>query len=115
MVVIEGAKASGETWVGRNRACSEASFGQDEQARAQARLLPRQFLAGSEPRLIDEWQIVPEIWNSIRHSADGKIDAALAGSPVRKVVTTDGGFGYDRPDGAAVVPLTALTVSADLP
>lgn len=70
VVVIEGAKACGKTWTGRNHACSEASFEQDEQARAQARLLPRQFLDGAEPRLIDEWQIVPEIWNSIRHLAD---------------------------------------------
>ena len=70
MVVIEGAKACGKTWTGRNHAGSEASFEQDEQARAQARLLPRQFLAGSEPRLIDEWQIVPEIWSSIRNLAD---------------------------------------------
>ncbi len=70
VVVVEGAKACGKTWIGRNHARSEASFEQDEQARAQARLLPRQFLAGQEPRLIDEWQIVPEIWNSIRHLAD---------------------------------------------
>lgn len=70
VVVIEGAKSCGKTWSGRNHACSEASFEQDEQARAQARLLPRQFLAGLEPRLIDEWQIVPEVWNSIRHIAD---------------------------------------------
>ena len=70
VVVVEGAKACGKTWIGRNHACSEASFEQDEQARAQARLLPRQFLTGPEPRLIDEWQIVPAIWNSIRHLAD---------------------------------------------
>ncbi|MCY3860370.1 MAG: DUF4143 domain-containing protein [bacterium] len=70
VVVIEGAKACGKTWTGRNHACSETSFEQDEQARAQARLLPRQFLGGLEPRLIDEWQIVPEIWNSIRYLAD---------------------------------------------
>ncbi len=70
VVVIEGAKACGKTWSGRNHACSEASFEQDEQARTQARLLPRQFLDGPEPRLIDEWQIVPEVWNSIRHMAD---------------------------------------------
>ncbi len=70
VVVIEGAKACGKTWAARNHACSEVSFEQDEQARAQARLLPRQFLDGLEPRLIDEWQIVPEIWNTIRYMAD---------------------------------------------
>ncbi|WP_419837603.1 ATP-binding protein [Candidatus Poriferisodalis sp.] len=70
IVVIEGPKACGKTWTGRHHARSEASFEQDEQARAQARLLPRLFLEGTEPRLIDEWQIVPEIWNTIRHLAD---------------------------------------------
>ena len=70
IVVIEGPKACGKTWTGRRHARSEASFEQDEQARAQARLLPRLFLEGAEPRLIDEWQIVPEIWNTIRHLAD---------------------------------------------
>ena len=70
IVVIEGPKACGKTWTGRHHARSEASFEQDEQARAQARLLPRLFLDGAEPRLIDEWQIVPEIWNTIRHLAD---------------------------------------------
>lgn len=70
IVVIEGPKACGKTWTGRRHARSEASFEQDEQARAQARLLPRLFLEGAEPRLIDEWQIVPEIWNTIRRLAD---------------------------------------------
>ncbi|WP_419946230.1 ATP-binding protein [Candidatus Poriferisodalis sp.] len=70
VVVVEGAKACGKTWTARRHARSEASFEQDEQAREQARLLPRQFLDGREPRLIDEWQIVPEIWNSIRHLSD---------------------------------------------
>ena len=70
IVVIEGPKACGKTWTGRHHAQSEASFEQDEQARAQARLLPHLLLDGTEPRLIDEWQIVPEIWNTIRHLAD---------------------------------------------
>lgn len=70
VVVIEGTKACGKTWTGRRHARSETSFEQDEQAREQARLLPRQFLDGREPRLIDEWQIVPEVWNSIRHMSD---------------------------------------------
>ena len=70
IVVIEGPKACGKTWTGRRHARSAASFEQDEQAREQARLLPRLFLDGDEPRLIDEWQIVPEIWNTIRHLAD---------------------------------------------
>ncbi len=70
VVVIEGTKACGKTWTGRNHARSEVSFEQDEQTRALARLMPRRSLTGPEPRLIDEWQIIPELWNSIRHMAD---------------------------------------------
>ncbi len=39
-----------------------------------------------------------------------KVDPALSGPPARKVVITASGYGHDRPDGVAVVPLTALTV-----
>ncbi|MCY3960805.1 MAG: hypothetical protein OXG34_03925 [bacterium] len=36
--------------------------------------------------------------------------AGGTGPPARKLVITASGYGYDRPDGVAVVPLTALTV-----
>ena len=39
-----------------------------------------------------------------------KVDYDLTGPPARKVVITASGYGYDRPDGVAVAPLTALTV-----
>ena len=31
---------------------------------------PRQALAGEKPRLIDEWQKVPEVWNNIKEDLD---------------------------------------------
>lgn len=34
---------------------------------------PRMLLAGESPRLIDEWQIYPEIWNYVRHEVDDNI------------------------------------------
>lgn len=33
---------------------------------------PRMLLQGDTPRLIDEWQLVPEIWNLVRREVDGR-------------------------------------------
>ena len=35
-----------------------------------ARLNPKIVLEGEEPRLIDEWQTVPDIWNQVKESLD---------------------------------------------
>lgn len=33
-------------------------------------LAPQDFLAGPYPKLIDEWQLIPEIWDIVRHQVD---------------------------------------------
>ncbi len=33
---------------------------------------PSLLLNGETPRLIDEWQVYPEIWNYIRHEVDDR-------------------------------------------
>ena len=40
------------------------------QSIAMARLNPKEVLKGEEPRLIDEWQMVPDIWNQIKDALD---------------------------------------------
>jgi len=40
------------------------------QLRAAGQVDPGVLLAGETPRLIDEWQLVPEVWNAVRHSVD---------------------------------------------
>jgi uncharacterized protein len=42
----------------------------DGQARSAAKLTPDSVLIGETPRLIDEWQRVPEIWDHIRRAVD---------------------------------------------
>ncbi len=37
-----------------------------------------------------------------------KIDAERVGEPAKLLIITATGFGYDRPDGTTVVPITAL-------
>jgi predicted AAA+ superfamily ATPase len=55
----------------------------DRQAREAAELNPALVLAGDTPRLIDEWQVVPNIWNQVRREVDNRVGPGqfiLAGS-----------------------------------
>jgi hypothetical protein len=69
-VVIEGPKACGKTATARNLAASEVLLDVDENARQAVAVDPRLVLTGDTPRLIDEWQIEPAIWNHIRRTVD---------------------------------------------
>ena len=40
--------------------------------------------------------------------ACGQIDVTRAGEPTKKLVVTAEGYGYERPDGVSVLPITAL-------
>lgn len=71
-VVIEGPKASGKTETARQVARSEVLLDVDDNARAAATVAPDAVLAGAVPRLIDEWQLEPAIWNHIRRAIDSR-------------------------------------------
>lgn len=45
-----------------------------KQAIAMARLNPKSVLHGENPRLIDEWQKVPDIWNQVKDDLDVKYE-----------------------------------------
>jgi len=69
-VLIEGPKACGKTETARQIAASEVLLDVDTQAREAAAIDPALVLEGPTPRLIDEWQLVPEIWNHVRREVD---------------------------------------------
>ena len=69
-VVIEGPKASGKTATARQAAESEVLLDVDAAAREAAAVDPALLLAGKTPRLIDEWQTEPALWNHVRRAAD---------------------------------------------
>ncbi|MCY3952475.1 MAG: DUF4143 domain-containing protein [bacterium] len=69
-VVIEGPRGCGKTWAARNAARSEVLFDGDVNARTLAVVAPHLVLDGAEPRLLDEWQLAPEIWNQARRACD---------------------------------------------
>ncbi len=71
-VVIEGPRACGKTWTASRQANSEIRLDSDPQGAELARLDPRPALAGPTPRLIDEWQMVPSIWNATRREVDDR-------------------------------------------
>ena len=69
-VLIEGAKGVGKTETASQQARSRALLDVDQEARAAAAIDPSLVLAGHKPRLIDEWQEVPAIWNHVRRAVD---------------------------------------------
>ena len=71
-VVIEGPKASGKTETARQRAASSVLLDVDENARRAAAVDPSLVLNGPTPRLIDEWQVKPRLWNHVRRAVDDR-------------------------------------------
>jgi uncharacterized protein len=71
-VLIEGPKACGKTETARQAARSEVLLDVDQRSRLAAAVDPSLVLDGAEPRLIDEWQREPEIWNHVRRAVDDR-------------------------------------------
>ncbi len=69
-VVIEGARATGKTWTGRRFAASAVTIDDTDDVRLAVALDPGALLDGDTPRLLDEWQLAPRIWNPMRHACD---------------------------------------------
>ncbi|MBO7653496.1 MAG: ATP-binding protein [Kiritimatiellae bacterium] len=87
-VLIEGAKWCGKTTTAEQIAKS-IIYVNDPKHREQylmtAQTNPQRLLAGANPRLIDEWQIAPELWDTIRFDvdhSDGDGKYILTGSAV---------------------------------
>ncbi len=69
-VLIEGTRGCGKTETGRAHSRSEALLDTDENALDLAEVAPSALLAGATPRLIDEWQLEPKLWNHVRRAVD---------------------------------------------
>src|SRR5699024_1201834 len=73
-ILIEGPRACGKTATGLHHAESSVRLDIDEEARTLADLEPRLVLDGPVPRLIDEWQLEPRLWNHVRRAVDDRRD-----------------------------------------
>jgi len=71
-VLIRGAKACGKTESAKQFAGSILNMDQDEQVPVLMGTAPQRLLLGKTPRLIDEWQEQPKIWNYVRHEIDNR-------------------------------------------
>ena len=69
-VLIEGARAVGKTATAMRAAASQVQLDVDANARRMMGIDPSAVLAGDAPRLIDEWQLEPAIWNQVRRAVD---------------------------------------------
>ena len=78
-VLIEGAKWCGKTRTAKEHAAS-VLYMQDPDQRVQnlkmAELRPTELLKGDTPRLIDEWQLAPILWDAVRFEVDKRNGAA---------------------------------------
>ena len=94
-IVIEGPKACGKTETARQHAVSEVLLDVDPEAQRAAAIDPRLILPGAVPRLIDEWQREPRIWDAARREVDARRASGqfiLTGSatPARSAVRHSG-------------------------
>ena len=68
-VSIEGPKWCGKTWTALNHVNS-ATYMTEKSQKDLAQVDPKYIFKKERPQLIDEWQIVPSIWDSVRHECD---------------------------------------------
>lgn len=69
-VLIRGLKACGKTESAKQKAQSILQVDRDVQVPLLMDTAPGRLLLGKTPRLIDEWQIQPRLWDYIRHEVD---------------------------------------------
>lgn len=87
-VVIEGPKWSGKTTTAEQIAASVLYMDdpeRKEQNIAMSELNAKRLLQGNTPRLIDEWQLAPKLWDTIRFEVDHRNELGqfiLTGSAV---------------------------------
>jgi predicted AAA+ superfamily ATPase len=69
-VLIRGAKACGKTESAKQFAKSILQVDRDENIPLLFETAPKRILMGETPRLIDEWQVLPKLWDHVRHEID---------------------------------------------
>jgi predicted AAA+ superfamily ATPase len=69
-VLIRGVKACGKTESAKQFAKSILQVDRDENIPLLFETAPKRILMGETPRLIDEWQVLPKLWDHVRHEID---------------------------------------------
>ena len=74
-VLVQGPKWCGKTTTAKQLCKSLLDLGNTttlEKALETMQIFPTQLLQGENPRLIDEWQTIPELWDMIRSEVDNR-------------------------------------------
>ena len=71
-VLIRGPKACGKTWTANEQQKSRIDIDTDASVPNLIAFEPTKLLEGEAPRLIDEWQEQPVLWNLIRREVDNR-------------------------------------------
>ena len=71
-LLIKGPKSCGKTETAKQFAESMLQVDCDEQVPVVMSINPKLLLEGKTPRLIDEWQVQPKLWNYVRHEVDDR-------------------------------------------
>ncbi|CAM2751424.1 ATP-binding protein [Actinomyces slackii] len=69
-VVLRGARATGKTESALQVAATVLRLDSSSPRARLAQSSPETALEGETPRLLDEWQLVPGLWNEVRHAVD---------------------------------------------
>ena len=72
-ISIQGPKWCGKTWTSLKHANS-VSYMTEKSPRDLAKVDPKYIFNQDRPQLIDEWQLVPSIWDAVRHECDSDHD-----------------------------------------
>ncbi len=111
-VLIEGPKWCGKTTSGLHASKSELHLddpAQKEQLFALADIDPVALLRGETPRLLDEWQLTPKLWNTVRHEVDKRQEKGqfiLTGSSVPVDFSTISHSGIGRISRLTMRPMS---------
>ena len=100
-VLIEGPKWCGKTTTGAHH-CKSVLYVDDPASKANniqiAKVTPQLLLEGETPRLFDEWQLAPQLWDAARFEIDarqtpGQFMFAGSTTPVDKSILSHSGTG----------------------
>ncbi|MEE3487265.1 MAG: DUF4143 domain-containing protein [Bulleidia sp.] len=101
-ILVEGPKWCGKTTTSKQIARSILHMDEPDltkQYQEMAELNPGLLLKGEVPRLIDEWQIAPNLWNAVRYEVDQRDDFGqfiLTGSAVPAKLSSSAHTGTGR-------------------
>ncbi len=71
-ILIKGPKYCGKTETAKQFSKSILEVDKDERVPIYMDTQPQRLIIGETPRLIDEWQEAPKLWNYIRHEVDNR-------------------------------------------